>query len=242
MIVTFTDFGPAGPYLGQMRAVIAAKAPGLPVIDLLSDAPVADPFRAAYLLAALDDGFAPGTVFLAVVDPGVGGPRPPVALFADGLWYVGPGNGLFELVRRRSVFHRLYEITWRPKTLSVSFHGRDLFAPVALRLALGEPPPAIERSDALDPAGRDWPDDLAEIVYLDHYGNAVTGLRAGAVEEGAPLAVGDRRIGWARTFSEAPTSDGFWYVNSSGLIEIAMPHGRADQALGLSIGTKVEAR
>src|SRR3989442_1728605 len=84
--------------------------------------------------------FAAGTTFLCVVDPGVGGPRPPVVLEADGRWYVGPGNGLFELIERRAMRARSFEIEWRPANLSASFHGRDLFAPVAAMLARGEPP------------------------------------------------------------------------------------------------------
>src|SRR6478609_2029347 len=100
MIVLFTDFGLHGPYTGQMKAVLHQMAPGVPAIDLFADAPVGNPRASAYLLAAYAEWFAAGTVFLAVVDPGVGGPRPPISLEADGRWYVGPGNGLFELAER----------------------------------------------------------------------------------------------------------------------------------------------
>jgi S-adenosyl-L-methionine hydrolase (adenosine-forming) len=102
MIVLFTDFGLQGPYTGQMKAVLHRMAPGRPVIDLFADAPVGNPRASAYLLAAYAEWFAEGSVFLCVVDPGVGGPRPPVILEANGRWYVGPGNGLFELVQRRT--------------------------------------------------------------------------------------------------------------------------------------------
>src|SRR5260370_15228133 len=103
MIVLFTDFGLQGPYTGQMKAVLHQMAPGIPAIDLFADAPAGNPKAAAYLLAAYAQWFAAGTTFLCVVDPGVGGPRPPVMLEADGRWYVGPGNGLFELVERRAM-------------------------------------------------------------------------------------------------------------------------------------------
>src|SRR5499427_3579133 len=102
MIVLFTDFGLEGPYTGQMKAVLHRMAPGIPVIDLFADAPVGNPKASAYLLAVYAEWFPVGTVFLCVVDPGVGGTRPAVIVEADGRWYVGSGNGLFELVERRA--------------------------------------------------------------------------------------------------------------------------------------------
>ena len=145
MIVSFTDFGFHGPYTGQMKAVLHQMAPGVPVIDLFADAPVNNPKASAYLLAAYAAWFPPQTIFLCVVDPEVGGARPPVIVEADGRWYVGPGNGLFELVQRRASETRSWTIDWRPERLSASFHGRDLFAPVAAMLACGEPPPGRPR-------------------------------------------------------------------------------------------------
>ena len=239
MIVLFTDFGPAGPYVGQVKAAIATAAPAVPVIDLFADAPAADPFRAAYLLAAYDDRFGPGTVFLGIVDPGVGSSRPPVALAADGRWYVGPGNGLFELVMRRAAEAELHRISWVPEWLSTSFHGRDLFAPVAAQIALGNIRPFLASGDGLEMPGSDWPDDLAEIVYVDHYGNALTGLRSGAVSPHAILAVGQSRILHASVFSAVPDGSSFWYVNSNGLVEIAVNSGHAASRLGLAIGMPV---
>jgi S-adenosylmethionine hydrolase len=242
MIVLFTDFGLAGPYVGQMKAVLHRLAPGVPVIDLFADAPSRDPRAAAYLLAAYAPWFPPDTIFLAVVDPGVGGVRAPVIVAADDRWFVGPDNGLFELVKRRAVTPpREWEITWRPAILSPSFHGRDLFAPVAARLALGETPPGTLRDPAAM-ARNDWPDDLAEIVYLDHYGNAMTGLRAGVLAKSTRLVAGGREISPAHTFSAVPEGAAFWYENSTGLAEIAVNLGRADAALGLKIGSPVEVR
>jgi S-adenosylmethionine hydrolase len=131
MIVLFTDFGLQGPYTGQMKAVLHQMAPGVPIIDLFADAPAGNPKASAYLLAAYAQWFAAGTTFLCVVDPGVGGARPPVMLDADGRWYVGPGNGLFELIERRATQARSWDIDWRPQHLSASFHGRDLFSRIA---------------------------------------------------------------------------------------------------------------
>ena len=187
MIVLFTDFGLQGPYTGQMKAVLHQMAPGISIIDLFADAPAGNPKASAYLLAAYAQWFAAGTTFLCVVDPGVGGARPPVILEADGRWYVGPGNGLFELIERRAEKARSWDIHLEPRRLSASFHGRDLFAPVAAMLARGDP--CHPCAAGLAAARRaDWPDDLAEIVYVDHFGNAMTGLRAASLVLGASIA------------------------------------------------------
>ncbi|MFQ5488993.1 MAG: S-adenosyl-l-methionine hydroxide adenosyltransferase family protein [Gammaproteobacteria bacterium] len=238
MIVLFTDFGLEGPYVGQMKAILYREAPGIPVIDLFSDAPVHDPRASAYLLAAYAGEFPPGTVFLCVVDPGVGGARLPVALQADGLCYVGPGNGLFNIVARRSSALCCWNITWRPERLSATFHGRDLFAPLAALLARGEAPPG----ELLDPAvclDDSWPDDYGSIVYIDRFGNAMTGVRAASLARDAILDVKGQRIGYARTYAEAHPGQAFWYENANGLVEIAVSGGRAADLLGLRPGDPV---
>src|SRR6185437_10628119 len=237
MIVLFTDFGLAGPYTGQMKAVLRGNAPATELIDLFADAPAGDPRASAYLLAAYAAWFPPGTVFLCVVDPGVGGTRAAVAVEADRRWYVGPENGLFELILRHAPNAHYFEIVWRPEQLSASFHGRDLFAPVAAMLARGERPEMRPRAPARRP---DWPDDLAEIVYVDHYGNALTGLRATSLPAEAVLIAGGERVTRARTFSAVPAGTPLWYENSNGLAEIAVNLGRADQALRLAIGSAVD--
>ena len=238
MIVLFTDFGLHGPYAGQMKAVLQWMTPATSVVDLFADAPVGDPKASAYLLAAYASWFPAGTVFLCVVDPGVGGIRPSLIIEADNRWYVGPGNGLFELVQRRAEMIRRWDIEWRPERLSASFHGRDLFAPVAAKLARGEQPPGQPRTDSSD-RRPDWPDDLCEIVYIDHFGNALTGLRAASLRGDASLAVRGQVLERVRTFSDRPAGLGFWYENSNGLAEIAVNQGRADRELGLAIGAPV---
>jgi S-adenosylmethionine hydrolase len=239
MIVLFTDFGLQGPYTGQMKAVLHQMAPGMPTIDLFADAPVGNPKASAYLLAAYAEWFAAETVFLCVVDPGVGGTRPPIIVEADGRWYVGPGNGLFELVQRRATSTRSWDIELRPERISNSFHGRDLFAPVAAMLARGEAPPGRPRRDDTHRRS-DWPDDLSEIVYIDHFGNAMTGLRAVLLPHDARLVATGRVLEHARTFSDRPPGTAFWYENSNGLVEIAVNQGRADRELGLTIGIPIE--
>ena len=133
---------------------------------------------------------------------------------------------------------RTFEIDWRPQRLSATFHGRDLFAPVAALLARAERPPGRLRDDGAD-RRPDWPDDLAEIVYVDHFGNAMTGLRAAVLPPGARLSVAERVLERATTFSDLPPGAAFWYENSNGLAEIAVNRGRADRDLGLSIGMSV---
>lgn len=238
MILLFTDFGLSGPYTGQMKAVLAGHAPAVPVIDLFADAPAFQPQLSAYLLGAYRSAVPEGGVLLGVVDPGVGTDRLPLCVRADGRWYVGPDNGLFELAMRRAASVEAWTIDWRPAAMSASFHGRDLFAPVAARLALGEQPPGapvpVERIRRPD-----WPDDLDRIVYVDVYGNALTGLRAAMLGAGMELEAGGRRIARARTFGDVPPGEAIWYENSNGLAEIAVNRGRADGMLGLKVGDEV---
>ena len=241
MIVLLTDFGREGPYVGQMTAVLHRMAPEVAVVDLMADAPPNDPKMSAYLLAAYGGEFPPGTVFLCVVDPGVGGPRAPGYMELDGKFFVGPDNGLFEIVDRRAAGRGIWkDILWHPAELSASFHGRDLFAPVAARLARGMPVEARMRERDRS-AYRDWPDDLHAIVYIDAFGNAMSGLRAAVMSQQAVLHVNGHRIGSARTFGDVSPGVPFWYKNANGLVEIAINRGRADRVLGLSIGTEFSA-
>jgi len=234
MIALFTDFGPEGPYAGQMQAVLAAGAPGVPVVSLMHDAPAFNARASAYLLAALTAPFPASTVFACVVDPDVGSDRKPLLLKADGYWFVGPDNGLLTVVARRAEQAEWHEILWRPEHLSASFHGRDLFAPVAAMLARGELP---EMHPCAPSVGTDWPDDPAEVIYIDHYGNAMTGMRAGCLDDTAVLRIGDTRITHARTFAEAGRGACFWYGNAMGLVEIAANRASAATLLDLDIGT-----
>lgn len=236
MIVLFTDFGEVGPYVGQVKAVLERDAPGVPVIDLLHDAPMFQARASAYLLASLIDVFPPNVVFLCVVDPGVGGSRAPAIVNADGRMFVGPDNGLFEIVMRRANERSFRQITWQPDNMSASFHGRDLFAPVAAKLARGDDVPSEERPEQ-EARRPHWPDDLEEIIYLDTFGNAMTGVRAKNVPVHAEMIVNDRRLVRARTFSDLPEGGAFWYENSSGLVEFAVNQGDAKSVLGIDVGS-----
>lgn len=239
MIVLFTDFGMSGPYLGQMHAVFHRRAPGVPIVDLFHDVPNHNIRAGAYLLPPYAQGFPAGTVFVCVVDPGVGGSRRALMLEADGRWYVGPDNGLLSIAARRARQAAWREILWRPDTLSDTFHGRDLFAPVAAELALGRVPESrlIPAPVPVDP----WPDDLAEIIYIDRYGNALTGIRADQVSPpDTVVQAGGSRFSKARTYADVLPGTAFWYANANGLVEIAVSGGNASQSEGLRIGTAVQ--
>lgn len=245
MIVLFTDFGLEGPYLGQVRAVLHAAAPAVPVIDLFADLPAFDPVSAAYLLRAYcGEPFPDGAVFLAVVDPGVGTDRAPLVMRAGGRWFVGPDNGVLSRVSSGDAPALAWRVTWRPERLSASFHGRDLFAPVAAALALGGRPGQGAPLDcaAVDTArlaGADWPEDRPAVVYIDRYGNAMTGLWADRLPPGAVLAVNGRRINRGETFGSVPPGACLWYANSNGLVEIASNGGNASDILSLRVGSPV---
>ena len=246
MIHIFTDYGRNGPYAGQLRGVLACEAPGVPAVDLMHDAPTRNPCRSAYLLAALATEMAPGDVCIAVVDPGVGGDRPAVVVCADGTRFVGPGNGLFEIVQRRASQADGWIIDWRPQRLSASFHGRDLFAPVAAMLARNEWPASGPMAEGWrdDPArpGASWPDDLAEAIYIDGFGNVMTGLRAAGLGEKATVEVAGKLVSGARTFDDVAESQGFWYENALGLVEIAVNGGSAARQYGIEAGAPVTLR
>lgn len=236
MIALFTDFGYGGPYVGQMHAAIRTILPAAEIVDLFHDVPAFDVRAAAYLLPAYAAAFPPGTIFCCVVDPGVGGERAPVILEADGRLYVGPDNGLFTLVARRAANVRAHEILWRPSKLSASFHGRDLFAPVAAMLARGQRPDAGPLPSLESPA---WPDDWATVLYVDRYGNAVTGLRAAAMPKDGIMAIRGERVRAARVFGEVAQGAPFWYENANGLVEIAVREGNAAERFGLRPGDVV---
>lgn len=253
MILFASDFGYAGPYVGQVHAVLARRAPGVPVIDLMHDLPAFRPAAAGCLVRQmmwsmvpaltelpLDGTDSAGDIVLAVVDPGVGTQRDPIIVETLGARYLGPDNGLFARVIDGEAA-QAWRIDWRPEHLSDSFHGRDLFAPVAAMLAQGRPVPSTQvDTDLL--VRPDRPGPLAEIIYCDRYGNAMTGIEAATLSEDAVLEAGGHDFRRARTFGEVPAGTGLWYANSLGLAELAVNQGSAVERFGLELGTPVAAR
>lgn len=237
-ILLFTDFGAADLYVGQVETVLDRHAPGVRVISLLNAAPEFNVRASAHLLAALAPQVPRGHVFLAVVDPGVGTDRGGLVVRIDGRSYVGPDNGLLSVLWARGTVKSAWRITSHPPEVSVSFHGRDIFAPMAASVVSGEFPnenvAGIQAPAVLLPG-----EDLAEIIYVDHYGNAFTGLRGSGLDADRDLLVGDARVSHARVFGDAPAGRAFWYVNSLGLVEVAMPGDSAARTLDLRVGHPV---
>jgi hypothetical protein len=238
MILLYTDWGGTDIYTGQVRSAIASLAPGVEVVDLLHAAPNYGVRPSAHLLSALSAYIAPGSVCLAVVDPGVGSSRDPVVMLADEKWYVGPDNGLLSVVASRASRHEVWRITWRPGTMSRTFHGRDLFSPIAAWIGKGEIPYGLlAETDGLrvQLGAR----DLNEIIYLDHYGNALTGLRSATVSNDARIVTETAELSYAQVFADVAPGEPFWYDNSIGLVEIAVNSGSAAETLKLRVGDVV---
>jgi S-adenosylmethionine hydrolase len=235
--VLVTDFGD-GIYIGQMRARIDSLLPGFQVIDLVNDLPAFRPDLAAYLLRPMMRDMPDASLYLCVVDPGVGSERAGLLVHADGSWLIGPDNGLLAPLVAAAQTASVWRIGWRPTTMSASFHGRDWFAPVAARLCRGE-----ELDLALmDPAnlvGSEWPPERAGILYVDRFGNLISGFQALGRPTDSVLHLGNRAIRHARTFCEVAEGEPFWYQNSFGLVEIAVNQGRADQKLGVAAGDPI---
>ena len=246
-VVLFCDFGL--PYTGQMKGRMAAEwrgdAPVPQVIDLFHDVPAHDIQAGSVLLAAHAGDFPPGSVFVCVVDPGVGSDqRKPGALHVDGRWFVGPLNGVFEhLLRWRGGGDvKAYEIVWRPEHLAPSFHGRDLFAPIAARLAQAGGD-VVEGLSPLDVDGlrhADFAEDPEQIIYADGFGNLMTGVRWSTLGAGRTLSVGGRKLPRARTFSDVEKGQVFVYQNGVGLCEISANLGNAQKKLEITPGTRVK--
>lgn len=240
MIILFTDFGSSDIYAGQVKAVLAQSAPGVQLIDLLHDVPNFQIRAGAHLLTAMVGRFPKDSVFLAVVDPGVGSSRQPAVMEADGQYFVGPDNGLLSVAAARASQRRFWRIDWRPENLSCSFHGRDLFAPIAAAIASGAfPKDKLTQIEQLDV--KLGAEDIFEVIYIDHYGNVMTGLRADTLAYNAKLEVNGKVLQYARTFSAVPEGTAFWYENSVGLIEIAVSCGSAAEQFELAVGQALQA-
>jgi len=270
-VALLTDFGTRDAYVGTMKGVLQRECPGVPMIDLTHEIVPQNVRQAAFVLWTSYRYFPPGTVFLVVVDPGVGGRRRPLAIRAGDFRFVGPDNGVFsealaELRDWQAV--ALDETLIAPGGLSATFHGRDLFAPAAARLACGQPLTTLGRpvADLITlpvPALSVTPHAFSgEIIYIDHFGNAVTSIgtcRWGAdgrltltprlQPDAAPvtfdparvtLTVGGRRFTRiARTYTEVQPGSPVPLINSAGQLEIAVNQGNARKILGLAVGDRV---
>ena len=236
-VITLTsDFGEGSPYVAAMKAALLAACPEAALVDVSHSVRPFDILGGAFVLWAGTRHFAPGAVHLAVVDPGVGGSRRPVAFELAGSWYVGPDNGLFGLVlAEATALPRAVELR-RPAGASATFEGRDVFAPAAGALASGVPLAGLgsHLADGLMPL----PSRSPCVLWVDNFGNVVTSLKAPATK----LRVNGREVGLTvRTYSDAPPDTPFVYVGSMGLLEVGVRQSRADEWLGAGPGDAVEA-
>ncbi|HLV66661.1 MAG TPA: SAM-dependent chlorinase/fluorinase [Polyangiaceae bacterium] len=248
VVSLLTDFGLSDPYVGILKGVIAREAPGTTVIDVSHDVPPQDIELAALWLEQAYTWFPPGTVHVCVVDPGVGTARAALAARAGEHWFVAPDNGVLSGVLAREPS---WEVRWidagalRLSVASRTFHGRDVFAPVAGRLASGalrlsdvgpehaptlhaRRAPRVEKGEA-----------FGEVIAVDRFGNLITNLPASVLEgEGVTVEIRDARLRSVGTYAEGEL-ECVALVGSFGLVEIAVQNASAAARLGVGRGEPV---
>jgi len=256
-IVTLTtDFGMRDPFVGVMKGVILQIAPTVRLVDLTHDIASHDVLEAAITLEAAAPFFPPGTIHLAVVDPGVGSTRRPLAAAAAGQLFVGPDNGLFTFLFRAAAWSAvaLEAPAYRLPTVSQTFHGRDIFAPAAAHLAVGVPlhrfgPPLSDPVVIPWPTARREGDRLAgEVIHADRFGNLVTSLRLTDLEALGPAAalvveVEEKEVGRiVPCYADLPPGGVGALIGSSGRLEISVREGSAQAVMGARRGAAVRVR
>jgi S-adenosylmethionine hydrolase len=248
IITLLTDFGSADHYVAEMKGVLLSRAPAVTLVDVTHGIAPGDTRSGAYILGRTWHHFPPGTIHLAVVDPGVGSTRAPLALAAQGHLFVGPDNGVFTPVLKDTEVEAVVLPT--PVSAAPTFHGRDLFAPAAAALAtgrplrsLGEPFQGTPERLAYTQPHYEGKTLIGEIIYIDRFGSLITNLTTELVPGYATLEVEDLDIGPVRrTFSDVPAGALLAYVGSGGAIEIAVRNGSAARRLGIGVGGRVRAR
>ncbi len=238
-IVLATDYGSSGGYVGQLKSVIYRRASHARVIDLDHCLPGMNPKASAYLLAGYLEYLPQRSVVVAVVDPGVGSSRAPVLMEGDGHTFIGPDNGLLSIMYRKLAKAELFEILLQGEPASRTFHGRDVFAPVAANIVSGSRPD-LKPVSAREMQGAGWPDSLYEVIHTDRFGNAITGITFHPSDTSRVLRVNGRCLRYAEAFYCVEKGEGFWYCNSNNLVEIAARDGSAAENLGITVGTGVE--
>jgi S-adenosylmethionine hydrolase len=259
VITLTTDFGQTDAYVGTMKGVILGICPGAALVDISHEICPQAVRQAAYVLSTATAYFPKGTVHLAVVDPGVGSERQPIAIQTARACYVAPDNGVLDLAlaqdpARKAVRVRVAGSRFVRPQVSATFHGRDVFAPVAAHLACGaaldevgdEIPTAglvaLPRIQPQTDASGNW---VGEVLHVDRFGNLITSIQYPTGQYPAPnqslsLHVGQARItGLSRTFADVEPGELVAYVGSSGYLEIAEREGHAAGRLAVSVGAPV---
>jgi S-adenosyl-L-methionine hydrolase (adenosine-forming) len=269
-IVLLTDFGTQDGYVGVMKGVIAGIAPEVPILDLTHAVGLGDIRRGAIELWEAAGYFPEGTVFVTVIDPGVGTRRRPVAFGWEKRWFVGPDNGVFTFLLMSHGPDMAVELKnqeFQLDFVSTTFHGRDVFSPAGAYLAagtpldkLGPPAPGLMQFDL--PLLEVRPRSLSgEILYVDHFGNLITsvgllrrdrekihispwlpGREPGEFPaDGSHVELpGGESLNLNSTFGDVPEGDLVAYIGSRSMLEVGVNRGSAAARLGLSAGDPVE--
>jgi S-adenosylmethionine hydrolase len=257
LITLLSDFGARDGYAACLKGVILGLNPRARLVDLSHEVPPQDIQAGAFILAAAAPYFPAGTIHLAVVDPGVGTGRRALAARTRGQCFVGPDNGLFHLMfagRTDLEIVSLENPAYFLPQVSATFHGRDLFAPVAAHLSLGV---ALARLGpaVTDPVRLPWPEPAVtsavlrgEIIYADRFGNLVTNVPAGAFQAWCQGRAFQLQVGpltltrLRRTYGEAAAGEMLALIGSHGYLEIACAGGSAASRLKAGPGLPLEIR
>ena len=256
LIALFTDFGARDAYVAQLKGVILSINAALTVIDLNHEVAAFDVRQAAYLLEASSRYLPVGSIVVTVVDPGVGTARRPVLCATQSdRWFVGPDNGVFTHVLAGQGLREAYELTeiayFLPR-VSSTFHGRDVFGPVAAHLASGVPAadfgPRVETllMFPVRPPCAEGRTAMGDIVHIDHYGNIVTNVPPDllpGLQVGQNLSftiAGCRRTApFCATYGVQPKGSLVALVSSNDTLEVALTQGNAAAQIKVPIGTRI---
>lgn len=252
-ITLLTDFGTADGYVAAVRGVIATRAPGVRADDVSHEIPPGDVARAAIALSRYWREYPPGTVHVVVVDPGVGGPRRSLVVSAAGRFGVGPDNGVLTALLDSPDLERVVEIRNERlfrQPVSATFHGRDVFAPVAAFLAQGGLQDTIGPVVASDVVRlqRSGPVTTetgirGAVIAVDRFGNLMTDVPGDAAASAEDVAIGGISVGRVRgTYTDVASGDVLALIGSAGFLEIAVRDGSAADRLGAGPGAVVETR
>jgi hypothetical protein len=242
LVTLLTDFGHTDSYVAEMKAALLRGAPAAVLVDITHEIPPGDVGAAQYLLGRSWRWFPEGTVHLAVVDPGVGTARRALAASSGGHGFVAPDNGLLSFLPNDAPIVELPV----PEGASPTFHGRDLFAPAAARLACGAPLAALGsavhdayRSPIPAPRPTEGGGAIGAVIHVDRFGTLVTNLDSGSLERRQEVVVTGRRVPVRSTFGDVDRGALVAFLGSGGTLEIAMRDGSAAEALGAGVGTEV---
>ena len=254
LLTLLTDFGTSDGYVAAMKGIVYSTSPTIRVVDITHEVAGQDIFRGAMILKQVASTFPVGTVHVAVVDPGVGTTRKPIAVESRGQYFVGPDNGVLALAATEP--RRIHEITNKnlvQPTLSDTFHGRDIFAPAGAHIACDTPledvGPSMDTMKEIPLPRPVFHEDTieAQVVYADQYGNLMLNVHAeeiiGIDRASMEIQLSGFRIeGMSLTYGDVAIGELVVYMGSTGYIEIARREGNARHYLGAPRGTRVKIR